>query len=213
MRSRTGLFVAVITLAGLTPAAAQIKVGDAEITGGKLVISGSTAKPDQSVMLDDNFKTTSDRRGRFTFRLDYLPSSCISTVKSGQDSERVVIGRCGPAGAQGQKGDAGPAGAAGPIGAAGPAGAAGARGEAGMAGAAGARGEAGPKGDTGSAGAAGARGEAGLKGDAGPAGPAGPAGAQGSAGPAGPPGPPGAMGARGEAGPAGPSGEAAAKPQ
>jgi Collagen triple helix repeat (20 copies) len=166
-------------------ARAGISVSAAAIKAGALFIAGQTQNPRAVVSADDRFTTSSDRNGRFTFRLAYYPTNCAVTVKSGDSERKAVVANCAASGARGEPGAAGaprPAGAAGPQG---PQGAAGSQGAPGVQGSEGPQGPAGP------------RGEAGL---AGPQGPQGGQGAPGVQGPAGP---------RGEAGPPGPRGEAA----
>jgi hypothetical protein len=165
------------------PADAAIRVNDARITGGELVIAGRTEAGNATVTFDEQYSVTSDARGRFAFHLIYRPPSCTGTLKSGSEARRVVIANCGPMGPpgpRGERGAQGPQGVAGVVGPAGPAGP---------------RGEQGPRGERGSPGPAGPVGEHGPPGPAGPPGPRGPSGLVGSPGPAGPLGP---------AGPAGP---------
>ena len=159
-----------------------IMVYDARIEAGDLRISGSVRKPGAIVVLDDDISVQADRRGRFTFRLPYRPSTCVVTLKSEPDEREAVVANCAP---EGPPGPPGPQGAAGPPGETGP------------------KGDQGAKGDTGLKGDQGIRGETGSKGDAGPQGPVGPQGAPGPKGEAGPPGPRGASGPMGQAGPQG----------
>ena len=142
-------------------------VYDARIEAGDLRISGSVRKPGAIVVLDDDIPVQADRRGRFTVRLPYRPSTCVVTLKSEPDEREAVVANCAP---EGPPGPPGPQGAAGPPGETGP------RGDQGS------KGDQGPKGDTGPQGEAGPKGEIGSKGDAGPQGPVGP---QGEAGPKG----------------------------
>ncbi|AWN45209.1 collagen-like protein [Methylobacterium terrae] len=172
------------------PAQPAITVWDARIEAGDLTVSGSVGKAGVVVTLDDDIPVTSDKRGRFTLKVPYVPQNCVATLKAGEASREIAVANCGATGAPGAKGEpgltgpqgmaglAGPKGDAGPKGEPGPAGP---RGETGPKGDAGPKGEAGPKGDAGPKGEAGPRGAAGPKGDAGPAGPQGPAGSAGSA--------------------------------
>ncbi|GJD35976.1 collagen-like protein [Methylobacterium aerolatum] len=162
--------------------AQPIMVYDARIEAGDLRLSGSVRKPGAIVEMDGDISIQADARGRFVFKLPYRPSTCVVTLKSGDDEREAVVANCAP---EGQAGPAGPQGVPGPAGETGP------------------KGEAGDKGETGAKGEAGARGETGDKGDKGDAGPQGPAGPAGQAGPKGEPGPRGEPGPKGEAGPAG----------
>ena len=163
---------------------AGISLSAAAIQAGVLFIAGQTQSPRAVVSADDRFTTSSNRNGRFAFRLAYYPRNCAVTLKSGHSERQAIVANCA---ASGPQGEAGAAGAAGPQGPQGPAGPQGAPGSGGPQGAPGVPGSGGPQGP------AGPRGEAGL---------AGPQGVQGVPGPQGPAGP------RGEAGPPGPRGEA-----
>jgi hypothetical protein len=172
------LGLAVGALCAATPSEAEIRVDDARLANGELRISGGGVKPGAVVVLDDDVSVQADRRGRFSFRVPYMPQrNCTVTLRSDPDEREAVVANCGVSGAPGERGEAGPMGAPGP------------RGEAGPPGPAGPPGLAGPAGPAGSPGARGETGPAGPKGDAGPP------GAAGAAGPAGPPGPAGASGA------------------
>lgn len=182
MRFSLRCVLCVLALAGLwpLPAAAEIEIGEAQIAGGYLVITGRTSFRNFLVVLDERHSAPADRRGRFRFRIAYIPPGCIGVLKAGDETRQVVIANCGigatgSAGPQGLPGPPGPAGAQGPAGSQGPAGLPGPPGPAG------AQGPAGPQGPSGVAG---------------PPGPSGPAGPQGPPGPPGPPGPAGPTGAR-----------------
>lgn len=171
-----------------------IMVYDARIEAGDLRISGSVRKPGAIVVMDDDISIQADRRGRFTFRLPYRPSTCVVTLKSEPDEREAAIANCAP---EGPPGPPGPQGAAGPPGETG------------------SKGDQGPQGDQGAKGDAGPQGEPGAKGEAGPQGLVGPQGAPGPRGEPGAPGLQGPPGSRGQAGPQGgpgPKGEAAASP-
>ncbi|MCJ2033936.1 collagen-like protein [Methylobacterium sp. J-068] len=203
----------LITVAGALPATAQtnqgqprseaakarkpqavsqpIQVYDARFENGDLRISGSVRKGGTVVVLDEDISIIADSRGRFVFRLPYVPTNCIATLKAGEDEREAVIANCGPAGQPGPKGEtggkgetgpAGPQGVAGPPGPQGPKGEPGAKGEPGDKGEPGAKGETGPKGEAGPKGEVGAKGDSGAKGAAGERGPAGAPGPKGEAG-------------------------------
>lgn len=117
-------------------------------------------------------------------RIDDIPAEVEAAI-----SEAVASGDfVGPAGPQGEPGEAGKPGAQGEPGP---------KGDKGDKGDAGPEGPQGPKGDTGETGPAG---ETGPKGDTGPAGPAGPKGDTGPTGPQGPAGATGPQGPQGERG-------------
>lgn len=160
-----------------------ITVSDARIEAGDLRISGLVRKSGIAVVLDDDISVVSDRRGRFSFRLPYMPSNCVATLKAGEDEREAVVANCGPAGQPGPAGQTGAAGERGPIG------------PQGDAGPPGPQGKVGPKGEDGLNGDQGPRGEPGAKGDPGPRGDDGP---RGATGPSGPPGIAGQAGASGQ---------------
>jgi hypothetical protein len=140
-------FSVLVTLAATNTGQAQIRVGNAAITAGALLVTGSTGQPRQEIELDGKFKVTSGANRTFTFREQgYHPSSCVVELKAGNDNAKATVANCG---------------------AAGPAGAAGAKGE---------KGDKGDPGGTGSTGPVGATGPAGPAGPAGPPGPQGPKG-------------------------------------
>jgi hypothetical protein len=168
LRPRLRSLLCVLALAAACPvsAVADIQVREAQIAGGWLVIAGRTSLPNFMVVLDERHSAPADRRGRFQFRLAYIPPGCIGTLRAGEESRQVVIANCG-------MGAAGPAGPQGPVGPPGPAG---------------------PPGPPGQDGVAGSAGEAGPQGPPGPPGPPGAAGPPGPQGPPGPPGPVGPQG-------------------
>jgi hypothetical protein len=174
------------------PAQQAITVWDARIEAGDLTVSGSVGKAGVVVTLDDDIPVTSDKRGRFTLKVPYVPQNCVATLKAGEASREIAVANCGATGAPGPKGEPGPTGPQGMAGLPGPAGP---KGDAGPKGEVGPKGEAGPKGDAGPKGEPGPRGEAGQKGEPGAPGARGEAGAKGEAGPAGPQGPAGSAGA------------------
>jgi hypothetical protein len=159
---------------------AGIRLSVAAIQAGELDITGQTPSPRAVVSADGRYTTSSNRNGRFAFRLAYYPMNCAVTLKSGSIQRKAIVANCAASGAHGEPGPPGTTAATGPTGLQGPAG---------PQGAPGVRGSEGPQGP------AGPRGEAGI---------AGPQGVQGS------PGPQGTAGPRGEAGPPGPRGEAGA---
>src|SRR5215475_7631293 len=117
MRSATTFgFSTVLTLAAISAGQAEIRVVNATITGGALVVSGSTSQPRQEILLDGKFKVTSGANRAFTFREQgYHPSSCVLELTSGSDNARATVANCGaagPAGPVGAKGDKGELGVA-----------------------------------------------------------------------------------------------------
>jgi hypothetical protein len=200
MRVASCVLPAVIA-AGLVqePAGARIRLNDAEIVAGLLVVTGKTEHRSEAIALDDRMAVRSDRRRRFAFRLAYHPPNCTVMLKTADDEQLATIASCGSRGADGEPGPPGPPGPRGAPGLNGLPGPPGLQGPPGMAGAPG------PPGLQGIAGPPGAAGPAGPQGIAGPPGPPGPSGVTGPPGPQGLPGPPGV------AGPPGPKGDPGAQ--
>jgi Collagen triple helix repeat (20 copies) len=176
------------------PAAARIRLNDAEIVAGVLVVSGHTRHRYESIALDDRAARKSDRHRRFVFRIPYYPPNCTVTLKTADDERVATIASCGAQGAKGAIGERGFTGLPGPPGATGPAGAAGIAGPPGPSGPTGPQGTNGPQGASGPQGPTGPAGAQGIPGPPGPNGVAGPQGPQGLPGPSGVAGAPGPKG-------------------
>ena len=162
---------AAATIVG--PAEARIRLNDAQIIAGVLVVGGWTSERNQRVTLDDGYTVESDAKRRFVFRIDHFPPRCAVTLRAGEETRSAVIGNCGAMGPAGPRGEMG---------------------EKGDKGDKGERGEAGPQG------IAGLQGPQGVQGPAGPQGPQGVPGLRGPIGERGEPGPRGEPGLRGEPG-------------
>ena len=209
MRVAYVAYVVCACLCVVTEAAeARIRLTDAEMLAGVLVVAGTTQHSYETITLDGKYTADSNRRHRFTFRIPYYPSSCTVTLKTQSDERTVAVAACAAAGTAGQPGERGPQGVAGPTGPQGAVGPQGAPGPQGPAGAQGAQGPQGGQGAQGPQGTPGPQGAAGVAGPAGPGGPQGPAGPRGEAGPAGAK---GDAGLKGDAGPAGPKGDTGPK--
>ena len=74
MRHVIALLAATSALVAAAPALAEIKIDQAQISEGKLVIVGRTSTPRALVTLDDNFSTTASSSGRFQFGIIYIPA-------------------------------------------------------------------------------------------------------------------------------------------
>jgi hypothetical protein len=175
-------------VAGTGESEARIRLNDAQIMAGVLVVGGWTQTRGETVTLDDKFSVTSDQRRRFVFRIPHMPANCRVTLRAGADSREAIVANCGPTGATAERGETGGQGPAGPQGP---------KGDRGDTGPQGAAGPAGPKGERGEGGPQGAAGPQGPKGDRGEPVPQGPAGLQG---PKGERGEGGLVGAKGEPG-------------
>lgn len=142
---------ATVVLSGLcsaTYAASDITI--AAIASGRLYVVGTTERPNQTVLLDGQFKTQSDEGGKFQYELIYHPARCIVSAAIDHKAYEAVVSNCGqqgppappergrrssglspagdtlstagPAGPPGPPGPAGPTGPQGPAGPAGPSG-------------------------------------------------------------------------------------------
>ncbi len=204
MRVASWVLPAVIAAGGVLlfhdSAAARIRLNDAEIVAGVLVVTGHTRHRYERIALDDRAARKSDRHRRFVFRIAYYPPNCTVTLKTVDDERVATIASCGARGAQGFAGERGPPGPPGPPGPQGAPGVIGPPGPQGTPGVAGPQGPGGTAGPPGATGPAGPRGVAGPPGMPGPAGPQGPAGPPGPLGVAGPPGAPGPQGSKGDPG-------------
>ena len=86
--------VALILLAGIGTASADIRIDVSRYVDGKLIITGETT-PDRTVILDKRYKTKSDGEGHFTFTVKkYKPADCMSDIRSGPDVYSAVIAGC-----------------------------------------------------------------------------------------------------------------------
>ena len=198
-------------------ASAAITINKAEISGGKLVVTGNRTGTATILSLDTDFSTGVTGAGNFAFNLTYIPPDCIATITGTNGSAGTVdavIANCGPQGlnAKGAWSDAANYGEDDVVTAGGssyrakranlnkaPASSAAdwevlaARGARGIQGASGQAGAIGPEGATGPAGPQGSQGVAGPAGDTGAAGTNGATGATGETGATGPQGPQGVV--------------------
>jgi hypothetical protein len=222
---RVACIASAVFLGLSSPAVAAIAITNATITGGQLVVQG-TSSTGTSITLDQTFTAPIDQVNHtFSFNLVYLPTDCIVDLAVGATVKSAVVSLCGPRGVT-------------PLGAwnsattyleddlalfAGSTWRALANvqvnvnkqpnlnqgtfweifAQRGARGATGATGATGPQGSTG---ATGPQGPDGAAGPQGPQGASGPQGLQGATGPQGPIGPQGATGLRGATGPIGPQG-------
>ena len=77
---------------------AQLQVDQVEITSGRLVITGRTAKPNQVIVLvNSGDKTASLPSRRFSFSLSYLPTTCKIDLKvEAEELKDLVVSGCMP---------------------------------------------------------------------------------------------------------------------
>jgi hypothetical protein len=87
------LTAALILLAGVSTAAADIRIDQSRYEDGKLMIAGVTT-PDSTVTLDHKYKTKSDADGDFKFTEHYKPFTCMSDIRAGASTYSAVIAGC-----------------------------------------------------------------------------------------------------------------------
>jgi hypothetical protein len=87
------LCAALLLLAGVGTAAASIRIDQSHYKNGTLTIVGRT-DPNQPVVLDGKYKTTSNADGGFKFAVHEKPFTCMSDIRSGTSDYGAVIAGC-----------------------------------------------------------------------------------------------------------------------
>lgn len=87
------LCAALILIAGLRAAAAEIRIDESRYERGIETVTGLTG-PHLTVTLDGKFETQSDAGGRFTFSVKEKPPTCMSDIRAGDDVYSAVIAGC-----------------------------------------------------------------------------------------------------------------------
>ena len=87
------LTAALLVLAGVGTASADIRINRSRYLDGQLLITGSTT-PGRTVTLDDKYKTKSDAEGHFRFSVKYKPPTCMGDIRAGKDIYSAVIAGC-----------------------------------------------------------------------------------------------------------------------
>jgi hypothetical protein len=87
------LATCLLLLAGVSTAAADIRIDQSRYEDGKLIIAGVTT-PNSTVTLDNKYKTKSDAEGDFKFTEHYKPFTCMSDIRSGAADYSAVIAGC-----------------------------------------------------------------------------------------------------------------------
>jgi hypothetical protein len=87
------LCAALLLLAGVGTAAANIRIETSRYVNGTLTIAGQT-EPNKAVVLDGKYKTKSDADGDFRFTEHYKPFTCMSDIRSGSSTYSAVIAGC-----------------------------------------------------------------------------------------------------------------------
>ncbi len=147
---------------GAHRAVTEFAISKAAIEAGKLVVVGTTRRPDRVVVLDQKFRTRSGADKVFQFSGVYLPRDCVVRLDSVGETIEALVQFCGPQGRRGRPGEAGPEGPQGPQGLKGDTGNQGPQGPQGAQGEPGPQGAQGPQGDPGPQGPQGPQGQAGV---------------------------------------------------
>ena len=173
----------VLTYQELLPC--ELRVDEAQIANGRMVIAGRVGRPNVTVSAGNN-STQSDANSKFRIEAVNVPSTCRVRVRYGISTSDETLANCepvdepvdplevtravGPPVPPGQKGDIGPPGPPRPKGDVGPIGPPGPNGDVGPPGPPGPKGDVGPIGPPGQKGDVGPIGPAGQKGDVRPPG-------------------------------------------
>ena len=147
----------LLTFAGPASAAGSgLKLQTVTIAAGKLVVTGTTARPRVRVTIPGtSFQTTSNARSEFSFNILFRPDNCRLTLATNTGVTTALVSLCGPQGKKGARGLTGLTGPEGPDGLTGPEGPirpSGPEGTQGPAGPQGLQGQAGPRGPQGATG-------------------------------------------------------------
>jgi hypothetical protein len=89
-------FALGLTIACLMASAANsgIRVSEALYAGGILVVRGDVSQPGRTVVLNEKFTEKSNGKGRFVFRIPYLPLGCQVDLVSGTDRLSAPVENC-----------------------------------------------------------------------------------------------------------------------
>jgi hypothetical protein len=102
LRRASGPVLAVAAIFAATmPAYAQnIVVTDAKIASGKLVVTGTSSKPNSTMTLEGQFTATSNTAKTFNFNVLYHPDDCLVELTEAGSSTpvRAVVANCGTRG-------------------------------------------------------------------------------------------------------------------
>ena len=89
------------TLSAYGPASAAADIMLAALATGRLYVVGITERPNMPVVLDQQFRTESDDRGIFQYKLVYHPARCIISATIEGKSYEAVVSNCGQQGSSG----------------------------------------------------------------------------------------------------------------
>jgi hypothetical protein len=85
-----------ISLIAMADALAEITIEESNYSAGVLTIRGETSQSNQRVTLDGRYAEWTNRYGRFTFRVRYLPGDCLAQIRAGQEERPTYITNCEP---------------------------------------------------------------------------------------------------------------------
>jgi hypothetical protein len=93
------LLVGAIT-AAVAPAYAQnMTLGDVKVANGRLVVTGTSARPNSTIKLDGQFTAKSNAAKGFSFNLLYHPNDCIVELTEGSAAPvHAIVADCGTRG-------------------------------------------------------------------------------------------------------------------
>jgi hypothetical protein len=94
---RPSATVALAALAGLAACGSVQAASDvtvAAITAGRLYVVGTTDTPHTPVVLDGQFQTESDDKGRFQYELLYHPARCVVSATIEGKAYGAVVSNC-----------------------------------------------------------------------------------------------------------------------
>jgi hypothetical protein len=94
MKALVGFVFAVACILPNVSQAAGLVVTDAQIGGGKLIVTGTSPLANQSIELDGRFTTMSDAQRKFSFSVVYVPADCIVQVAAGSVTRNAAVARC-----------------------------------------------------------------------------------------------------------------------
>ena len=96
MKRSMGLLLGLLLLIGVISPAEAIKIKQAEIDGGAVVVAGNQAAKNVPIEWEGVQVTTSNNGGVFKFTTSILPADCVGALSDGVSTIEVVIEDCTP---------------------------------------------------------------------------------------------------------------------
>lgn len=97
MKRFLGLAIGLFFVIGFISSAEAIKIQQAEIDGGAVVVAGNQAARSAPITWEGVRVTTSNNGGVFRFTTSILPADCVGALSDGASAIEVVIASCMPA--------------------------------------------------------------------------------------------------------------------